>query len=242
MRDYIQQHPELNMSQDDIVKSTLTKAERHLKDKSDGRPDKPPPWVAVANGKPSLTHLLNAGWLILLNWNELFAHAFRNGYSMFCAELMSNMKDVPSTERMVMCSQRWKLLKQNEKDAYQRRCEQVSTAPPNHKTKKCIVLYVFICFCFSEEEGVRNWNEQIYQCKSCFPLLSSTNFFLFVCHSCCCSRIFFTVPSFFSLPYESVRVCQRRSSSGSCPSRRSVLRGAVEPVVLRPRRRTPRQR
>lgn len=43
MREYIQQHPELNMTQDDIVKSTLTKAERHLKDKSDGRPDKPPP-------------------------------------------------------------------------------------------------------------------------------------------------------------------------------------------------------
>ncbi|KAF3699866.1 Nucleolar transcription factor 1 Upstream-binding factor 1 [Channa argus] len=90
MREYIQQHPELNMTQDDIVKSTLTKAERHLKDKSDGRPDKPPP----------------------------------NGYSMFCAELMSSMKDVPSTERMVMCSQRWKLLKQIEKDAYQKRCEQ----------------------------------------------------------------------------------------------------------------------
>uniref|UniRef100_A0AAQ5X626 HMG box domain-containing protein n=1 Tax=Amphiprion ocellaris TaxID=80972 RepID=A0AAQ5X626_AMPOC len=90
MREYIQQHPELNMTQGDIVKSTLTKAERHLKDKSDGRPDKPPP----------------------------------NGYSMFCAELMSSMKDVPSTERMVMCSQRWKLLKQNEKDGYQKRCEQ----------------------------------------------------------------------------------------------------------------------
>lgn len=44
---------------------------------------------------------------------------------MFCAELMSSMKDVPSTERMVMCSQRWKLLKQGEKDAYQKRCEQV---------------------------------------------------------------------------------------------------------------------
>lgn len=72
------------------MKTTLTKAERHLKDKSDGRPDKPPP----------------------------------NGYSMFCAELMSSMKDVPSTERMVMCSQRWKMLKQAEKDAYQKRCEQ----------------------------------------------------------------------------------------------------------------------
>ncbi|KAM4536132.1 nucleolar transcription factor 1 isoform 2-T3 [Fundulus diaphanus] len=90
MREYIQQHPELNMTQGNFAKSTLTKAERHLKDKSDGRPDKPPP----------------------------------NGYSMFCAELMSSMKDVPSTERMVMCSQRWKLLKQNEKDAFQKRCEQ----------------------------------------------------------------------------------------------------------------------
>uniref|UniRef100_A0A673Y0D9 Upstream binding transcription factor n=1 Tax=Salmo trutta TaxID=8032 RepID=A0A673Y0D9_SALTR len=87
---FIETHPELNMSNEDIVKSTLTKAERHLKDKSDGRPDKPPP----------------------------------NGYSMFCAELMSSMKDVPSTERMVMCSQQWKLLKQNEKDGYQKRCEQ----------------------------------------------------------------------------------------------------------------------
>uniref|UniRef100_A0A8C8IJA7 HMG box domain-containing protein n=1 Tax=Oncorhynchus tshawytscha TaxID=74940 RepID=A0A8C8IJA7_ONCTS len=90
MKGFIETHPELNMSNEDIVKSTLTKAERHLKDKSDGRPDKPPP----------------------------------NGYSMFCAELMSSMKDVPSTERMVMCSQQWKLLKQNEKDGYQKRCEQ----------------------------------------------------------------------------------------------------------------------
>uniref|UniRef100_A0A4W4DS96 HMG box domain-containing protein n=1 Tax=Electrophorus electricus TaxID=8005 RepID=A0A4W4DS96_ELEEL len=91
MREFIQQHPELNMTQEDIVKSTLTKAERQLKDKFDGRPDKPP----------------------------------SNGYSMFCAELMSSMKDVPSTERMVMCSQRWKQLKQCEKDSYQKRCEQV---------------------------------------------------------------------------------------------------------------------
>ena len=43
MREYIQQHPELNMNQGDYSKSTLTKAERHLKDKSDCRPDKPPP-------------------------------------------------------------------------------------------------------------------------------------------------------------------------------------------------------
>lgn len=52
---------------------------------------------------------------------------------MFCAELMSSMKDVPSTERMVMCSQRWKLLKQGEKDAYQKRCEQVSSGITNKK-------------------------------------------------------------------------------------------------------------
>ena len=106
------------------------------------------------------------------------------------------------------------------------------------KQQKKLVLHVFMCYCFSEEEGVRNWNEQIYQCKSCFPLLIS----LFVGLSCCCSCIFVSVPSYFSLLYESFRVCQRRSSSGSCLSRRSVLRGAVEPVVLRPRRRTPRQR
>uniref|UniRef100_A0A3B3T8L4 Upstream binding transcription factor n=1 Tax=Paramormyrops kingsleyae TaxID=1676925 RepID=A0A3B3T8L4_9TELE len=42
MREFIQQHPELNLSDRDIKKTTLTKAERHLKDKSDGRPEKPP--------------------------------------------------------------------------------------------------------------------------------------------------------------------------------------------------------
>uniref|UniRef100_A0A8B9NVL6 Upstream binding transcription factor n=1 Tax=Apteryx owenii TaxID=8824 RepID=A0A8B9NVL6_APTOW len=91
MRDYIQKHPELNLSEEGITRSTLTKAERQLKDKFDGRPTKPPP----------------------------------NSYSLYCAELMANMKDVPSTERMVLCSQQWKLLSQKEKDAYHKKCDQV---------------------------------------------------------------------------------------------------------------------
>ncbi|XP_042199249.1 nucleolar transcription factor 1 isoform X3 [Callorhinchus milii] len=90
MRDYIMRHPELSISMDDLTKNTLTKAERQLKDRFDGRPTKPPP----------------------------------NGYSLYCAELMSNMKDIPSTERMVLCSKQWKMLSQKEKDAYQKRCEQ----------------------------------------------------------------------------------------------------------------------
>uniref|UniRef100_A0A671QTR5 Nucleolar transcription factor 1-A-like n=1 Tax=Sinocyclocheilus anshuiensis TaxID=1608454 RepID=A0A671QTR5_9TELE len=48
----------------------------------------------------------------------------RNGYSMYCAELMVNMKDVPSTERMVLCSKQWKMMTQKEKDMFQKRCEQ----------------------------------------------------------------------------------------------------------------------
>uniref|UniRef100_A0A2R9CCA0 Upstream binding transcription factor n=1 Tax=Pan paniscus TaxID=9597 RepID=A0A2R9CCA0_PANPA len=48
----------------------------------------------------------------------------RNSYSLYCAELMANMKDVPSTERMVLCSQQWKLLSQKEKDAYHKKCDQ----------------------------------------------------------------------------------------------------------------------
>uniref|UniRef100_A0A673HDD2 Nucleolar transcription factor 1-like n=1 Tax=Sinocyclocheilus rhinocerous TaxID=307959 RepID=A0A673HDD2_9TELE len=103
---------------ENIVKSTLTKAERQLKDKFDGRPDKPP----------------------------------SNGYSMFCAELMSSMKDVPSTERMVMCSQRWKLLKQSEKDAYQKRCEQ--------KKKEYEVEMNRYLLSISEEEQQRILSEQ----------------------------------------------------------------------------------
>ncbi|XP_067825120.1 nucleolar transcription factor 1 isoform X4 [Heptranchias perlo] len=90
MREYVLRHPEQSISVEDLTKNTLTKAERQLKDKFDGRPTKPPP----------------------------------NGYSLYCAELMSNMKDIPSTERMVLCSKQWKMLSQKEKDAYQKRCEQ----------------------------------------------------------------------------------------------------------------------
>ncbi|XP_043531122.1 nucleolar transcription factor 1 isoform X6 [Chiloscyllium plagiosum] len=90
MRDYVIRHPEQSINLDDLTKNTLTKAERQLKDRFDGRPTKPPP----------------------------------NGYSLYCAELMSNMKDIPSTERMVLCSKQWKMLSQKEKDAYQKRCEQ----------------------------------------------------------------------------------------------------------------------
>lgn len=63
-----------------------------------------------------------------------FAHGhapsgfYRNSYSLYCAELMANMKDVPSTERMVLCSQQWKLLSQKEKDAYHKKCDQVRRA------------------------------------------------------------------------------------------------------------------
>ncbi|XP_068565366.1 upstream binding transcription factor, like isoform X4 [Cebidichthys violaceus] len=88
MRAYHEAHPDVTA--DDHVRSVLTKAERQLKDKFDGRPTKPPP----------------------------------NGYSLYCAELMVNMKDVPSTERMVLCSKQWKMMTQKEKDMFQKRCEQ----------------------------------------------------------------------------------------------------------------------
>lgn len=55
----------------------------------------------------------------------------RNGYSLYCAELMVNMKDVPSTERMVLCSKQWKMMTQKEKDMLQKRCEQVCLTPSN---------------------------------------------------------------------------------------------------------------
>ncbi|KAM6990171.1 upstream binding transcription factor, like isoform 2-T2 [Tautogolabrus adspersus] len=88
MRAYYEAHPDSNS--EEHVRSVLTKAERQLKDKFDGRPTKPPP----------------------------------NGYSLYCAELMVNMKDVPSTERMVLCSKQWKMMTQKEKDMFQKRCEQ----------------------------------------------------------------------------------------------------------------------
>uniref|UniRef100_A0A8C1AIU0 Upstream binding transcription factor n=1 Tax=Cyprinus carpio carpio TaxID=630221 RepID=A0A8C1AIU0_CYPCA len=129
MREYIQQHPEMNMTEENIVKSTLTKAERQLKDKFDGRPDKPP----------------------------------SNGYSMFCAELMSSMKDVPSTERMVMCSQQWKNVKQSEKDAYQKRCEQKKKeyeVEMNHSWLSVHFLHHFLFGLHFKHEQQRILSEQ----------------------------------------------------------------------------------
>ncbi|XP_017327291.1 upstream binding transcription factor, like isoform X2 [Ictalurus punctatus] len=90
LRAYHEAHPDANSEEHVTQKSVLTKAERQLKDKFDGRPTKPPP----------------------------------NGYSLYCAELMVNMKDVPSTERMVLCSKQWKMMTQKEKDMFQKRCEQ----------------------------------------------------------------------------------------------------------------------
>ncbi|KAG2460920.1 UBF1 factor, partial [Polypterus senegalus] len=113
MRVYVHQHPELNISQEVISKSTLTKAERQLKDKFAGRPTKPPP----------------------------------NCYSMYCAELMSNMKDVPSTERMMMCSKQWKLLSQKQKDVYQKRCEQ---SLPEKEQQRVL-----------EEEKMQGYNKRV---------------------------------------------------------------------------------
>ncbi|XP_018416692.1 PREDICTED: nucleolar transcription factor 1-B-like [Nanorana parkeri] len=90
MREFIEKHPEVNISEEDITCSTLTKAERQLKDKFDGRPTKPPP----------------------------------NSYSMYCAELMASLKDVPSKERMALCSHKWKLLSQRDKDVHHKKLEQ----------------------------------------------------------------------------------------------------------------------
>uniref|UniRef100_A0A8C8IRV7 HMG box domain-containing protein n=1 Tax=Oncorhynchus tshawytscha TaxID=74940 RepID=A0A8C8IRV7_ONCTS len=103
MKGFIETHPELNMSNEDIVKSTLTKAERHLKDKSDGRPDKPPP-----------------------------------------------MKDVPSTERMVMCSQ-VRLLKQKRRTA--------TRNAASRKKEYEVEMNRFLCS-ISEEEQQRVLGEQ----------------------------------------------------------------------------------
>lgn len=44
MRAYLEAHPDANS--EEHVKSVLTKAERQLKDKFDGRPTKPPPYVS----------------------------------------------------------------------------------------------------------------------------------------------------------------------------------------------------
>ncbi len=76
---------------------------------------------------------------------------------MYCAELMVNMKDVPSTERMVLCSKQWKMMTQKEKDMFQKRCEQVWQNSPLllFKPKKekenmkswCKIIVIWKSFC-----------------------------------------------------------------------------------------------
>lgn len=97
----------------------------HLRERSPGRVG----GRVGSQGAGSLKNL-NPGWAA----RKPVAHLLmvvpssgfnRNSYSLYCAELMANMKDVPSTERMVLCSQQWKLLSQKEKDAYHKKCDQV---------------------------------------------------------------------------------------------------------------------
>uniref|UniRef100_A0A674DWB1 Upstream binding transcription factor, like n=1 Tax=Salmo trutta TaxID=8032 RepID=A0A674DWB1_SALTR len=113
MKVYQEAHPDA----EEHVKSVLTKAERQLKDKFDGRPTKPPP----------------------------------NGYSLYCAELMVNMKDVPSTERMVLCSKQWKMMTQKEKDMFQKRCEQVSLVQLLHNVYVTCIDARFVSIAFLQE-------------------------------------------------------------------------------------------
>ena len=66
MRAYHEAHPDVNS--DDHVRSVLTKAERQLKDKFDGRPTKPPPWVLTGT---QLTRTWQREWVksnILTKW------------------------------------------------------------------------------------------------------------------------------------------------------------------------------
>lgn len=159
-----------------------------------------------------LAHPHDAAGAIYLNMRGCSS---RNGYSMFCAELMSNMKDVPSTERMVMCSQRWKLLKQNEKDGYQKRCEQVSSERVGQisEDKQAFVQVSerFLSVCFQRKKE--------YEIEM--------NRFLSV------SVVVFIGPAVTGLVgvhrpsnrphvlvFPSSRLCLRRSSSGSCQRRR----------------------
>ncbi len=83
-----------------------------------------------------------------------------NGYSLYCAELMVNMKDVPSTERMVLCSKQWKMMTQKEKDMFQKRCEQVGintlTSHQDPSQSESALMFLPNLCVSSEEEAVRH--------------------------------------------------------------------------------------
>lgn len=62
------------------------------------------------------------------------------------------MKDVPSTERMVLCSKQWKMMTQKEKDMFQKRCEQVGMRTSALSLDLLLVANVGV---FTEKEAVR---------------------------------------------------------------------------------------
>lgn len=155
---------------------------------------------------------------------------------MFCAELMSNMKDVPSTERMVMCSQRWKLLKQGEKDSYQKRCEQVSSVGTDEgKSRRSFKNSNMLRRCvFSqrkkEYEIEMNRFLSVSEPRTVTRPMCTLNILL---------KAFFQWPV---LPVWLCSRCPRKSSSGCYQRRRLALREAAAPAVLHPRRKAQRQR
>ncbi len=158
---------------------------------------------------------------------------------------MSSMKDVPSTERMVMCSQRWKLLKQGEKDAYQKRCEQVCNA-------------LLICCILSSVWNINlnkpTWIQMnVYQSLTYFCSTQrkkdyeiEMNRYLLVSILLWCSAFFCTIfclVCIWNMLSVNPRVSRRRNSREYCQNRRwAALKREAEAVVLLPKRRTPKQR
>ncbi|XP_078465022.1 nucleolar transcription factor 1-like isoform X1 [Lampetra fluviatilis] len=133
---YIKLHPEMNLKE---VNETLRRQWSVLPDKKRLK------WIAkalelqrqhalelkeyicthpeyVPNDAKSV--LSKAEWLLKDKHDGRPTKPPPNGYSLFCAELIASLKDVPSTERMHECSRQWKVLSPKEKDAYHKRCEQ----------------------------------------------------------------------------------------------------------------------
>ncbi|KAI8497526.1 hypothetical protein Bbelb_248320 [Branchiostoma belcheri] len=95
MEQYMKDHPDFEVS---APRPLLTKAERKLKEKSEGRPDKPPPGRQQSASSTGL-HTVPPGSPI--HGQRVYTgKAALNGYSLFCQELMLKLTDVPNKERM----------------------------------------------------------------------------------------------------------------------------------------------
>ena len=133
MEKYCIEHPDFRPR---VIKTFLSKAEQKLKDRHDGKPEKPPGLVDIVSESelpelvfpclPRSASVVSNVFLKKLNGYDIGFFFLRNGYSLFTIETLPLLTDLPNIERLGEVSRRWKKLSEDKREAYNLKADEVT--------------------------------------------------------------------------------------------------------------------